>query len=78
MSIHRIAVELFAHAVGYFVGGALKKINKKWADYLIKKGKLIEVNNNDNRVTYFYAVWASASVIRQVGITMGNPYAFLI
>ena len=55
----RIAVELFAHAAGYYAGSYFRKAGVKgsWIDQIIKSGTVVDVNNNDSRSWAYYAVW---------------------
>jgi len=64
MGQKRIAVELYAHAIGYYLGNVLNQINPKWGKGWIKSGKQIHVNKDDDRTWQFYVLWESASLIR--------------
>ena len=64
MGIKRIAVELYADAIGYYVGSTLNYINKSWGKGLINSGKEIHVNKSDHRTWKFYAVWSAGSIIK--------------
>ncbi len=78
MRLTRIAVELFAHAVLYYLGWVIKYINKKWGNYLISHAKLIEVNNNDNRAIYFYAIWGAFEIIKWHSISVRRDLSYLL
>lgn len=71
MDALRIAVELFAHGVGYYAGRAVNKVNSSWGKGLIKSGKYVEVNNNDSRAWQFYAIWYAAGTLKNVARAYG-------
>ena len=64
MTAHRIAVEIWFHAVVYYLGAALYKtrlrgyepIRSRIVKYL-RKANPIDVNWNDKRVGVFYYIW---------------------
>jgi len=64
MTGHRIAVELWFHAVAYYLGNAMYKtkirgyedIRSRLVKY-IGKANPIDVNWNDKRVGIFYYIW---------------------
>lgn len=65
MSLTRMAAELYFHAIVYYATNALTKIGvknstiKKWK----KQAYYMEINNNDTRVGYFYALWGLSNSI---------------
>ncbi|MDE6659611.1 MAG: RHS repeat-associated core domain-containing protein [Eubacterium sp.] len=65
MTATRMAAELYFHAVLYYATNALLKVGvkkqtiKDWN----KSAKHMEINNNDKRFVWFYAVWGLSSVL---------------
>lgn len=64
MDLTRIAAELFAHAIGYYVGKGLNHVNRSWGTGLINSGRYIQVNRSDHRTWQFYAIWYGVSAIK--------------
>ncbi|MBE6713885.1 MAG: hypothetical protein E7575_01185 [Ruminococcaceae bacterium] len=83
MSSLRIAQELWAHALAYYVGSSLKKVLKKvgvpsgWLDNFINRGKDINVNNNDGRAWAFALVWWAGSAIKAFIPKIAGPIKVL-
>ena len=75
MTPHRIAVEIFSHAIGYYLGDALKEANPDWANQLCNMGNPINVNKDDSRKALFYLVWNNPQKIKVAASAMGSPYA---
>ena len=64
MGVKRIAVELWAHAVGYYFGKTIRIIAPDLSRKLRHSGWYIDVNYDDNRVKWFYLLWGMASAIK--------------
>ena len=73
MTAHRMAVEMWAHALGFFCGKGLVKINKNWGGKLLDSGKQINLNKNDPREKYYYAIWAAGSGIKAKLLLSKSP-----
>lgn len=65
MSVTRMAAELYFHAILYYATNALTKIGVKsstirnWR----QSAYYMEINNDDNRVKYFYALWGLSNAV---------------
>ncbi|MEA5076313.1 MAG: hypothetical protein VB139_08195 [Coriobacteriia bacterium] len=65
----RIAVELFAHALGWAIGYRLMTTAQtalliKAGAKIFRSANYVEVNNNDGRAWAFYTVWYAAVATR--------------
>ena len=64
MTPHRIAIEIFAHAVGYYCGNVLSKIKIQKGEELKSRGDPINVNKNDPRVNTYKKIWEAGLLIK--------------
>ena len=58
MSAHRIAVEIWAHVIIHYCGKPLSKISGVFYRDVWSHANPITVNSNENRMKYFYIIWA--------------------
>ena len=64
MTAHRMAVEIWFHAMIYYGGYPLAKICNKFRTSIWDRANPITVNSDDNRAPYFYTAWYSAAAIK--------------
>lgn len=64
MTPHRIATEIWSHAIGYYCGTVLSKIKIKKGEELINRGNPINVNKNDPRAATYEKIWKAGKKIK--------------
>lgn len=66
MIAHRMAVEIWFHAMVYYGGYPLAKISSKFKTSYWDRANPITVNSNDPRAKYFYAAWYGAAAVKRI------------
>lgn len=66
MTAHRMAVEIWFHAMVYYGGYPLAKICSKFRTSIWGRANPITVNSDDKRAPYFYTAWYSAAAVKRL------------
>ena len=85
MNALRIAQEIWAHALGYYVTKPLQfalkivKISWAWLDNKVTRFSIINVNNDDKHAWIYACMWWAAYAIRTAILlrTRGGVVAFI-
>lgn len=64
MTAHRMAVEIWFHAMVYYGGYPLSRVSKFFNTKYWSHADPITVNSDDNRIAWFYAAWYAAAAIK--------------
>ena len=64
MTAHRMAVEIWFHAMVYYGGSPLAKVCTQFKEKIWDHADPITVNKGDKRVAYFYIAWYAATAIK--------------
>ena len=66
MTVHRMAVEIWFHAMVYYGGYPLSRICSKFKTQYWDRANPITVNMGDSRAKYFYAAWYAAATVKRI------------
>lgn len=66
MTAHRMAVEIWFHAMVYYGGYPLAKICNKFKTSIWDRANPITVNSDDKRAPYFYTAWYAAAAVKRL------------